>query len=318
MDGNAVRVRSWQSSRADHVHAAQVSCHYTDTAHTGEQYQAGSCFTFYVSCAIPIPMASFARPIANRVVHLHITPRPSSLGESREILRLISQFGEVEYFKNLKYDTLSAPNAALVVYKDEDAATDCLRKSPIRFRMGLVSEEDQLSLETLEADQTPDVQQPAVTQDPPRQRGPIGTPFGLGQARSMSTTTLDLPRPPRKQPPMPFIDRDEPLSKPSSRIFQLQANPARAHLRDHIDASNYHGSFAIDTKSAIQDDLAKRVPLLGLSAWNWRAPETPWRIMRKMKAREREGPERRKSLRELYDQRPEEGEAQSEEGKWLP
>ena len=80
--------------------------------------------------------ASFVRPTANRAVHLRFTPRPSGLGESREIFRLISQFGEVEHFKNLKYDALSAPNAAIVIFRDEEAASHCLKQSPIRFRMG--------------------------------------------------------------------------------------------------------------------------------------------------------------------------------------
>ena len=70
-------------------------------------------------------MASLVRPTAGRAVHLRITPRPSNLGESREILRLISQFGEVEYFRNLKYDALSMPNASLVIFKDEEAASHC-------------------------------------------------------------------------------------------------------------------------------------------------------------------------------------------------
>ena len=45
-------------------------------------------------------MTSLARPIAKRAVHLRITPRPSNISDSREILRLVSQFGEVEYYKN--------------------------------------------------------------------------------------------------------------------------------------------------------------------------------------------------------------------------
>ncbi|KAK3674208.1 hypothetical protein LTR78_006055 [Recurvomyces mirabilis] len=80
--------------------------------------------------------AAFVRPTANRAVHLRFTPRPSSLGESREILRLISQFGEVEHFKNLNYDALSAPNTAIVIFREAEAASHCIKKSPIRFRMG--------------------------------------------------------------------------------------------------------------------------------------------------------------------------------------
>lgn len=258
-------------------------------------------------------MASFARSTANRAVHLRITPRPSNLGESREILRLISQFGEVEYFKNLKYDTLTAPNAALVIYRDEDAAQTCMKRSPIRFRMGPASEEEEVVSQTKAPAPAPPPEAPQAPL-----RGPVGTPFGLGQSRSMSSIPANLPRPPRKEPAMPFIGEDEPTYKPTSRIFQLQANSARAQFRDLIDLGHYHGSFAIDTKSAIQDDLGKRVPMVGLSAWDWRAKEKPWRIMRREKEQEREGPGRRKSLRELYEEGPAAHENDGQPTDWKP
>ena len=53
----------------------------------------------------------------------------------------------------------------------------------------------------------------------------------------------------------------------------------------------------VDTKSAIQQDLAKRVPTLGLSAWEWRKPEKPDRVVRRM--REGEG---RRSLMEIWEE----------------
>lgn len=80
-------------------------------------------------------ISSLTRPTTSRAVHLRITPRPSNLGESREILRLISQFGEVEYFKNLRYDTIPAPNTVLAIFREENAAQACLKRSPVRFRM---------------------------------------------------------------------------------------------------------------------------------------------------------------------------------------
>ena len=53
----------------------------------------------------------------------------------------------------------------------------------------------------------------------------------------------------------------------------------------------------IDTKSAIQQDLAKRVPMLGLSAWEWRKPEKPDRVVQKMR-----GGERGRSLMEIWEE----------------
>ena len=136
--------------------------------------------------------SSFARSTYNRAVHLRITPRPSNIGESREILRLISQFGHVEHFRNLKYDALSAPNAAIVIFKEEEAANACLKRSPIRFRLGLASvaeEEERRHEPTKPA---------AVKPAPPVQdeRRPSGAPFGLGpttQSRSLSTASSALP-----------------------------------------------------------------------------------------------------------------------------
>lgn len=76
-------------------------------------------------------MSAIARPFTTRAIHLKITPRPSNLGESREILRLLSGFGEIEYYKNLKYDILSAPNTALVIFRQGGAAREALKRSPI-------------------------------------------------------------------------------------------------------------------------------------------------------------------------------------------
>ncbi|USW53981.1 hypothetical protein Slin15195_G073000 [Septoria linicola] len=261
-------------------------------------------------------MATLARPTAGRAVHLRITPRPSSLGESREILRLISQFGEVEHFKNLKYDALSMPNAALVIFKDEDAAVHCMKKSPIRFRMGKAPVEEQGAADF---PSPPPVQEssapPATRRDatpPPRPGGA----WGLGQMRAMSTHSSytpsnTLPTPPSRPPQMPF--QAPPLPLLESRIFQIQTNWARTHFRDQINMGHYHGTFALDKKSIPQSDLSQTVPLAGLSCVNWRKEDKPWRIMDKEKAQERTGPNRRKSLMELYEQVKEGHEALRDE-----
>lgn len=249
-------------------------------------------------------MASISRSTANRAVHLRITPRPSNISDSREILRLVSQFGEVEYYKNLKYDTLSHPSASLVIFRDEAAAQSCLKRSPIRFRLGPAPAED--------ADEQPQQQHSYNTPTPaaatPPQathsplpanspKGPISTPFGLSHSRSLSTSSL--PTAPRPTPSLPFLHTDPSSTSPpqTSRIFQLQTNPARINFRDQIDRAEYHGRFVVDTKSAIQQDLAKRVPTLGLSAWEWRKPEKPDRVVRRM--REGEG---RRSLMEIWEE----------------
>lgn len=222
-------------------------------------------------------MASLVRPTASRALHLRILPRPSNLGESREVLRLLSQFGEIEYFKNLKYDALSAPNTSLVIFKEEMAAEACAHKSPIRFRMGKAPANEQGPPPTMSSS-TPQM--------------PGGHSVGEGQSRAMSTR----PRPnstPFEPPPLPLLE---------SRIYQIESNYARAHFRDQINAGHYHGSFPLDTKSVSQKELVKAVPVPGLSCVDWRREDKPWRIVQKRKEHEQIGPNRRKSLREIYEQ----------------
>lgn len=257
-------------------------------------------------------MTSLARSTANRAVHLRISPRPSDVSESREILRLISQFGEVEYFKSLKYDTLSHPNASLVIFREEKAAEACLKRSPIRFRLGPaeVNVEEQLVDHTPAP--KPPTPAPASTPPPasfsspptPPLKGPLAAPFGMPQSRALSTHTL--PEAPRKAPTLPFLPPEPSPNQhqPASRIFQLQTNPARAAFRDIINRSEYHGRFHIDTKSVIQQDLAKRVPTPGLSCWNWRKGEKPDRMVLNL----RKG-EVMKSLTDVWEEarRPGEG-----------
>lgn len=246
-------------------------------------------------------MASLLRPTAARAVHLRTVPRPANLGESREILRLISQFGEVEYFKNLGYEAIPAPNTALVIFKEEAAAQHCLNRSPLRFRMGKAPIGEQVRDAGSSTSRPAEGHAQQETQPGP----PNGvlqdtsiSPFGLGQARSMSTRSL--PKPPPRPPQIPFQAPPRPLLE--SRIFQLQAEPARIHFRDHINMGHYHGRFMIDGKSIAQLDLARSVPVPGLSCIDWRAGNKPWRVIEREKERELAGPTRRKSLRELYDE----------------
>lgn len=234
-------------------------------------------------------MASIVRSTTNRAVHLRIFPRPSNLGESREILRLISQFGEVEYFKNLKYDHLSAPNAALVIYKDEDAAQHCLRRSPIRFRMGKAMAGESTS-------QPIDSNVPEVA---PSSTQPAENPFSAANNVADALSTLDAMSRESAAKLQPFPQHLPALT--DSRLYQIQVHPARVHFRDQINAGHYHGPFAIDTKSVAQGDLAKSVPLNGLSCVDWRAGDKPWRILQKEQFQEHESWNKRKSLRELYE-----------------
>lgn len=254
-------------------------------------------------------MSYLSRPLTNRALHLRLTPRPSNLGESREIHRLISQFGEVEYFKSLKYDALPAPNVALVIFKEETAAKECLRRSPIRFRMGRVNvrreddggwDEKEGSLRNgvgggyAEAGGGEEMQAPAGASAGEVKRGPVGTPFGLPPAHQQTRrlSTSSLPQPPTNLVRMPYepfgppsanrnnASKDETKSESEGRIFQLIASPSRRHFRDQINTNHYHGPFALDTKMFGHEDLRNRVPTVGLSMIDWRLDEKPWHVSR--------------------------------------
>jgi hypothetical protein len=80
-------------------------------------------------------LSGLIRPIGSRTVHLRLTPRTETIAESREILRVIQQFGRVEMFRNLKYDTLPMPNTMIAMYENEDSARKLLEASPLRFFM---------------------------------------------------------------------------------------------------------------------------------------------------------------------------------------
>lgn len=263
-------------------------------------------------------MTSLVRSTVNRAVHFRITPRPSNISESREILRLISQFGEVEYYKHLKYDNLSHPNTSIVIFRDEQAAEHCLKRSPIRFRLGpaepepdLVDRPEHLHNSHEEQPQQEELQQQQYTPTPTA-KGPLSTPFGVSSAQTRSLSTHSLPSAPRAPPALPFLPPynaaeglpSDDLSSPKSRIFELQTNRARVNFRDNIDRTEYHGRFAIDGKSVIQQDLAGRVPTPGLSCWDWRKPNKPERIVINLRTNEV-----RRSLTDVWEEgrRPEEG-----------
>lgn len=203
-------------------------------------------------------------------------PRPSNLAESREIMRLLSQFGEVEYFRSLKYDAASAPGAALVIYKDADAAKECLKRSPIRFRMGRASDKPRAEQQVSEGDDSSYMEAAPSSLPSGSQRN-----YPSAQSRGMSTSPI--PTPPHPKVRMPF-DQPPPADPPrldqeDSRMFQIITNRSVRNFRDHINAGAYHGNFGLDPKSPGQEDLARKVPYSGLSCVNWKAVDRPWRVI---------------------------------------
>ena len=248
------------------------------------------------------PLQSIVRPLANRSAHVWITPRPKDLAESRELLRLISQYGEVEYYKNLKYDELSAPKTALIIFKEEQAAAAFLHRSPIRVRMG------QTAIGTFETSSAPSKQNHDTHPkfdpfgrpvEPVTELDPFGRPIKPVthvEASQVSPESSDAP------PPQSEDMTSNSKSSSNAKIFSIQTNNTRINFRDHVTAGHYHGSFAVSTSNPVGYALRSSVPVVGLSCINWRREQKPWRIIQQEKDAEHIGPNRRKSLRELYDE----------------
>ncbi|KAG9836883.1 hypothetical protein KCU98_g13819, partial [Aureobasidium melanogenum] len=174
-------------------------------------------------------LSGLVRPIKSRAVHLRLHPRVETLAESREMLRLMQQYGRVEMFRNFKYDALPVANTMIAIFETDEAAQKLLEASPLRFVM---------------------------------------SPEGSGDGRQ--------------------------------RHYQLQANTSTFHHRDQIDQTAYNGSYKISSRCPVQEDLAKNVPMLGLSEFTLRKEEKPWRVLRSEKQKE----EGAKTLRQLLDEGP--------------
>lgn len=200
------------------------------------------------------------------------------MAESREILRLLQGYGKVEMFKNLKYDALPTPNTMLAIFESEEAAQKLLRRSPLRFNMS--------------RDEPDDGDDPAEQSNQSL----------AARAETTESTSSDRMALAESAARNEFNQaRASPLSSAVSvtREYQLQVNIATMHHRDHINASSYHGPFAVDRKSAVQEDLAKRVPLVGLSEINLKKSEKPWRVLAWERERDRK---ERKSLRQMLSE----------------
>ena len=67
-------------------------------------------------------------------MHVKIHPQPASISESRQVLKVLESYGDVVFYKHLKYEPqASAPHRAIVIFKIEKAARTALDASPIRF-----------------------------------------------------------------------------------------------------------------------------------------------------------------------------------------
>ncbi|KAL1304532.1 hypothetical protein AAFC00_003514 [Neodothiora populina] len=230
------------------------------------------------SYAIP----GVTRAMGLRTVHLRVLPRPEGMAESRAILHMLQGYGKVEMFRNLKYDALPAYNSFLVVFKEEEVARRLARASPLRFTLAHDNLEDGNSNSedfSSDASNTLNV-------------NTTGTLSSDRMALADSAAAQRLSAQSRASSP-----RQHRLGDPSQQ-YQMTINHSTFHHRDHINVNPYNGPFAIDSKSAIQEDLAKRVPHVGLSDVDLKREEKPWSVLRRESSYEGK---QRKTLRQMLE-----------------
>lgn len=153
------------------------------------------------------------RSAAARAVHLKVYPRPASLSESRELLSVLQQFGEVTMFKSLRYDYVQpAPNTCLAIYRDATSASKLLKASPLRF-----------TLEPISGDHTGDLHD--QTPDPAREDG-FASALGSNADQRVADVIDDAEFDITDGPSKPGADE---MIRPSTLLFQTIESFSRPH-----------------------------------------------------------------------------------------
>ncbi|POS86889.1 hypothetical protein EPUL_001051 [Erysiphe pulchra] len=82
------------------------------------------------------PQEMSVSDLARRSLHLKLYPNPTTFAHRREVLRIISKYGEVSIFRSLKYHPISPTgNAFAVIFSTHASAQAALDASPIRYRI---------------------------------------------------------------------------------------------------------------------------------------------------------------------------------------
>ncbi|KAE9976903.1 hypothetical protein EG328_002363 [Venturia inaequalis] len=260
-----------------------------------------------------IAMASAVRmstPGAANAVRLILMPSPANLLESREVLRICQSFGEVTTFKHLKYHDLNpAPNAALAVFQRPESAEALIRASPVTFTLetqsGNFDNED--TLEEGRDEFSGDIAQNTPSRTDATE---LHTPNSL--LDSGFSTPLE-PQTSSKPSSEPHQQRNK-RSSSTLKDMRCFVEYWRGNQQDFLERSPTWGPFTVHKDNAVQQDLERRVPLVGLSDINVQKREVPLRILRKRQEEMRE----RKSWMQIWEEgRRESGEGLRREAKEL-
>lgn len=79
-------------------------------------------------------MKAAASSLASRTFHIKTHPAVTSLPERREVLRVLSEFGSIEMFKSLKYES-GVTNAFIGIFENENARNQAIEASPLNYSL---------------------------------------------------------------------------------------------------------------------------------------------------------------------------------------
>ncbi|KAF2812970.1 uncharacterized protein BDZ99DRAFT_246898 [Mytilinidion resinicola] len=210
--------------------------------------------------------------LTTRSVHLDIHPRPANLSESREVFRVLQGFGEVDVYKTLRHERpVGAPNSAFAIYRDPEAAQKALSASPIRFALETVVEsearEDAVWTSSEKVEDEGNMTQNAPVKD------------GVEEITRPSLLLNQIPE--QRQVKFGHIPLEHTSSEAAEeaqeqnqapekaalkvvRWFHVNVDRTRAVYQDYVERQPFYSDFSV-AKSMMQEDLAKRVPHVGLS-----------------------------------------------------
>lgn len=284
--------------------------------------------------------------LSARSVHLRIVPRPSNLGESREIYRVLQRYGEIDVFKWLKvrmtgdgrelvlivfaqyeyHNPLN--NIALAIFRNDAAAQRALDASPIRFALektvAIPIEDAQFVNDVDEQDTNEDTSNDSSTDTTPSDQSPKDTIDDILRPSTLSTRTIPTTKP-QPTTPSPSSPTNLPYSPAPSQSTTTIPTTQTKHFQIIIDHSyTVHADFVsrqpywkyfAPMKSMAQTDLAKKVPHIGLSDVSKRPPNahrTPNKVLRDINEWLDRGMPR---IRDLVEERDGDGEG-SVTGGW--
>ncbi|CAO1605444.1 hypothetical protein XANCAGTX0491_008962 [Xanthoria calcicola] len=213
--------------------------------------------------------ARSARSWVDCAVHVKIFPRPGNLAESREVLRVLQQYGEVVMYRHLKYEAPNPTlNAALAIYRTQNSAYNVVQASPIHFQLqqgnhGWVSNisrdaSAEGSLPRSRPDTHLDLEK---TQDTAIQLDDIDQPFRAGHSREdISQSQPSYPH--EDEAAVNFDPRTGPGAKWDSKLFaqavQREEHPySPTEEVSYRDAASKVGSSGAANKES-PENLSKK------------------------------------------------------------